>query len=521
MPFLFLLLAGCGNDPDADADGSPASEDCDDHDAAVHPGAPEVAGNGIDDDCDPSTCIGIGFADEAEDWALPSGYVGPGDPPFSETTFPVANCDDDEWIPPHTLLDLTGDGLLDLVVPASCDDDAVGATHWRVHVGGPDGFEDTPTRWALPSGYAAGENLAFPFSEWVSRCPSEDSVDSWLLRDLTGDGILDLVIITDCDDLTQVGTTHWLVHAGGSDGFAEVATEWSLPGGYFDGGDPPFWDPGDRDGLPPEWPCEDFTGDGVPDLMVYYDGEDPTLSVTSWRLHAGEADGFANVGVPWSVPGAGYPDSGLTFYPYSGAVVQCGEDSHAVEFSWRLLDDDALPDLLVTRVCGDPDIGGTVWNVHLGASDGFTESADGWPLPPTPTPEAAPFWYGYSGGCDTDRSAPAYFVDTFDGDRVADFVVTATCEDGSVVGTTEWSVYHGGADGFATEPTAWHLPSAYASEYLPFRGFGDGGGSCDRPAYILLDLTGDGLTDLVMTEGCTGDGLGETHWRVHAGVCDL
>ena len=53
------LLAGCAEpptvDPDVDGDGSPASLDCDDTDAAVFPGAEEVCGNEVDDDCDAST----------------------------------------------------------------------------------------------------------------------------------------------------------------------------------------------------------------------------------------------------------------------------------------------------------------------------------------------------------------------------------------------------------------------------------------------------------------------------------
>jgi MYXO-CTERM domain-containing protein len=38
--------------PDADGDGTPAGEDCDDGDAAVHPGAVDLCGDGIDADCD-------------------------------------------------------------------------------------------------------------------------------------------------------------------------------------------------------------------------------------------------------------------------------------------------------------------------------------------------------------------------------------------------------------------------------------------------------------------------------------
>lgn len=47
----YAQLTGGGGPVDADGDGYDVNQDCDDTDASVHPGAPEVIGDGVDQDC--------------------------------------------------------------------------------------------------------------------------------------------------------------------------------------------------------------------------------------------------------------------------------------------------------------------------------------------------------------------------------------------------------------------------------------------------------------------------------------
>jgi hypothetical protein len=118
LPILAILASfACRSDPekpdtapldddtgielvDADGDGYDASEDCDDEDAAVHPGAEETC-NGIDDDCDGATDEdptdgSTWYADADGDGYGDAGQTVEGCDPGEGWTEEPGDCDDSE-----------------------------------------------------------------------------------------------------------------------------------------------------------------------------------------------------------------------------------------------------------------------------------------------------------------------------------------------------------------------------------------------------------------------------------------
>ncbi len=142
---LLALSASCRyyaeiDGPDLDRDGYGVEVDCDDNDAAIHPGAQEIPYNGIDDDCDPMTPDddldgdGFGVADDCDDT----------DPSVNPDALEICNgrdddCDDivDNALNGLWYLDADGDGFGDeetatetcapgegyVALAGDCDDD--------------------------------------------------------------------------------------------------------------------------------------------------------------------------------------------------------------------------------------------------------------------------------------------------------------------------------------------------------------------------------------------------------------
>ncbi len=247
-----VLSAGCRNKDDtgdsatvvdADLDGFPADEDCDDSDAAVNPDAAETPYDGLDNDCDPTTpdddldgdgfaladdcddsnaavnpdaveaCNGVdddcsGEADDAvgDTWYLDADGDGHGDPEASEQS-----CDGDEGL----VADATDcDDDRDDVYPSApeiCDDadqdcdtlvdEGVQSTFFTDADG--DGYGDPET----------GADACAPASDQVtddSDCDDADSSVNPAASELC-DGVdndCDAAVDDDDDDVADATTWH-------------------------------------------------------------------------------------------------------------------------------------------------------------------------------------------------------------------------------------------------------------------------------------------------------------------------
>jgi len=290
---LLALLAGCpvaddddSADPtplpvDEDQDGSPADEDCDDGDPAVHPGATEVC-NGVDDDCDEqideelllawyADTDGDGFGDPAtlvEACEAPPGH-----------TDDATDCDDaDPAVHPDATevcneLDDDCDGVVDEdVVPT-----------WYIDADA-DGFGDADR---------ATEACA-PGDGWVDDATDCDDLDPASFPGATE--VCDLAD-NDCDgQVDEEVTTTWYADADG-DGHGDpltTAEACAQPAGHEEqAGD---CDDGDPAVNPNAVELCDAGTDNDCDGLV---DEDDAADAVPWYLDS-DSDGFGDAASPTS-----------------------------------------------------------------------------------------------------------------------------------------------------------------------------------------------------------------------------
>ena len=159
-------------------------------------------------------------------------------------------------------------------------------------------------------------------------------------------------------------------------------------------------------------------------------------------------------------------------------------------------------------------VGTSRWSLHGNDGGGFATDASAWTLP-SYGPDAFESVGGAS-DCGGGNLAPGYALADLDGDEALDLVITDHCSDTSV-GASRWLRHTNDGDGFGAA-TDFGLPD-YGPAFPSLTGAGDCGGGMLRPSYALLDLDGDGHTDLVVTDVCAEAAVGSSHWRVHRGAC--
>ena len=194
------------------------SDDCDDGDAAVYPGADERC-NGYDDDCD-----GVVDEDDAVDgatWYADADGDGYGDASSTTTacsqpsgyTTDATDCDD-AWAVSYPGADELCDGM-DNDCDGTVDEEVVDGTTWYLDADG-DGYGDsssssTTTTCEQPTGYVASD----------TDCDDTDaSVNPWVDERCNG-------VDDDCDGTVDedsaVDATIWYADVD-SDGFGDSAT---------------------------------------------------------------------------------------------------------------------------------------------------------------------------------------------------------------------------------------------------------------------------------------------------------
>ncbi|MCB9743548.1 MAG: VCBS repeat-containing protein [Alphaproteobacteria bacterium] len=147
---------------------------------------------------------------------------------------------------------------------------------------------------------------------------------------------------------------------------------------------------------------------------------------------------------------------------------------------------------------------------------GFGQSPVTWSLP------AVASWDDWmdstfestSGEC--ARSSFTAVLMDLNGDGRSDLVVTDDC-DQQGLGHDHWDLYTNTGSGFSASPTTWSLPAAASWDDWMDNVSESSSSECNRSSFTaqLVDMNGDAKPDLVITDDCDPQGVGDDHWDVY------
>lgn len=256
-----------------------------------------------------------GFASTVTAWAVPPG--GGKEVGFSALRGDGEADGDQLW----AVIDLEGDGRSELVITGARAGDAAAvlggeAPHWRVHRATTDGFELAFETYSVPG--EGGGNLGRGYyataggREAAGSTSGPYDATGWELRDVDGDGWLDLLVT---NEARPAGATysrralggaegdedpHWQVHRGGQRGFF-APERWQTPRGGV-AGRGFLWSTGQVSPVPQVegasmWQLVDLDGDRRLELVVTALAEPTGEGITwGWR-----APGLAEGAQHWQV----------------------------------------------------------------------------------------------------------------------------------------------------------------------------------------------------------------------------
>lgn len=438
--------------------------------------------SGIDSE-DPGRgdCYGARFEPLATRWRLPAG--------FPDGTFTYST-DTSSASPNWVLLDLDGDGAQEMFVTYYEGLTDVGTSKWLVYENDGEGFEGAAVDWSLPTG--------FPSQAFYYGYDTSSASPNWALLDLDGDGLRDLVV-TYYDILSGVGDSEWMIYANTGSGFSSAGTPWSLPVGFPSG---TFWQASDSSTSSPNWSLMDVDGDGAPEMVVTeYDGIDG-LGDTRWLVYSNTGNGWSSTGDTFGLP-SGYP-AGLFATSY---------DTSTSSPNWavRDMDGDGLLEMVISYYEGFEGVGSTSWLVYPGDSGGFDSVSQSWALPA-----------GYTDGYfrtsyDTGTDSLNWALLDLDGDGMDELFIQYEALSGTneKVGSTKWLVHENDGAGFVEAPENWLLPNGYETGAFMTSAMTSG-----TAYYRLVDMDGEGLSDLLVTWRSADETTGVAEWLWYPSVCE-
>ena len=309
----------------------------------------------------------------------------------------------------YALLEVTGDGLVDLVVYQDDCDASIGKTHWDVYAASPSGFSATPVALSLP---AARCGVA-----WDELGRGSGALE-YVLMDMTGDKFADLVVYQD-DCEAAIGQSRWDVYAGSASGFATTPTAYGVPAARCG----VKWDEPSRSSGSLRYYLLDLTGDQRSDLVVARDSCDAAIGQSRWDVYPGGATSFAAGPSPYALPAARCGTSWDA----------TGKSSSALRYSLFDASCDKFPDLVVTRDGCDTQVGASRWDVYSGSASGFSTTPANLAVP---APRCGSQFDGTSKSSSSLRYGMVSWLPT---DRLGLLVSRDGCD--ATVGAAHWDYY--------------------------------------------------------------------------------